>query len=257
MKGKYIILIISVILLSGADTIGQDVYRISSGEMIFGWADVQLSDEYKTSFPLASVTDTPVRFTLFLHFGHYIHMDFNNNLGVYTGTVLRNVGFISDEVLPDIANPESESDYENYKIVRRSYTLGVPLALKIGSFKDHMYFFGGGEIEWAFVTKTKWWNSHSRDGAKTKKVDWFPSTITQLQPSVFAGVQFPGGVNIKYRYYLDDFVSSKDMGIADPLEIDDLSRYSGIHMMHISVCWQYRHKGRKVLNFDEYVTSSR
>ena len=61
-------------------------------------------------------------------------MDFSNSIGLYTGVAIRNVGFIYDTDLPT-------------KTIRRSYNLGVPLALKLGVFDKHMYLFGGGEYD--------------------------------------------------------------------------------------------------------------
>jgi hypothetical protein len=49
-----------------------------------------------------------------LNIGQYFHVDFTNNIGLYTGLAVRNVGFIYDTDIPT-------------KTIRRSYTLGVPL----------------------------------------------------------------------------------------------------------------------------------
>ena len=70
--------------------------------------------------------------------------------------------------------------------------LGVPLAIKLGSFKNHFYFFGGGEYEMAFHLKEKYWtDSFDRSGPKTKSTEWFSSQTPTFLPSLFAGVQFP------------------------------------------------------------------
>jgi hypothetical protein len=61
---------------------------------------------------------------------------------------------ITDETLPQtVSTTEASVLYKNYNVIRRQYMLGVPLALKLGSFKDHVYFFGGGEYEVALHLK--------------------------------------------------------------------------------------------------------
>ena len=50
------------------------------------------------------------------------------------------------------------------------------------------------------------------DGAKYKYSDWFSSRTPTFIPSVFAGIQFPGGLQVKVKYYLDDFLNHKFNG---------------------------------------------
>ncbi len=242
MKRRKVFIAFSIVLFCGSLNIyAQKIYTVSSGEMIFSRADVNLTDAYMQAYPLARIDYNPTRWTVFLHLGQYIHTDFSDNIGFFTGSSLRNVGYISDERLPRISNPTSIDDYQNYKVIRRTYNVGIPLALKIGSFSNHMYFFGGGEMEWAFVAKHKWWESHSRSGPKVKRLDWFPRDIYALQPSVFAGIQFPKGFNVKFRYYLTDYIRKENVS-NDPLNVANLGRYQSPRLMYISLCWQFQHK---------------
>ena len=119
------------------------------------------------------------------------------------------------------------------------------LALKFGSFKNHFYFYGGGEYELAFVLKEKYWTgTYSRDGTKTKSVTWFSNQTPAFLPSLFAGVQLPGGINLKFKYYLTDFLNAdyKVSGNSQEgatFDLSDLSRYQESQIFYFSVCWQF------------------
>jgi hypothetical protein len=166
-------------------------YGTSSGEYIFSFADV--TDTAGNSIP------TNMRFTCWFHIGRYLHYNINNTFGLMSGIGMRNIGFITED--------------DSIKIKRRSYTLGIPLAFKIGSFKDNFYLFAGGEYEWLFHYKQKFFVDDTKEGTQQ---EWFSSRTTTFLPSVFAGIQFPFGLNVKFRYYLDDFMNNdykgKDFG---------------------------------------------
>jgi hypothetical protein len=153
---------------------------------------------------------------------------------------------ITDETLPtNVYTPGVEIQYENYNIIRRQYMLGVPLAIKLGSFKNHIYFFGGGEYEMAFHLKEKYWTaSFDRSGPKTKSMEWFSSQTPTFLPSLFAGVQFPGGINLKFKYYLTDFLNnnykvSSNSTDGSSFSLSDLTRYESSELFYFSVCWQF------------------
>jgi hypothetical protein len=211
-----IALCISLPLIPGS---AQKVYHTLSWEFLFQWADIE-----KTG---SNIVSEPVRFTGFFHLGSYYHLDLTNNIGFYTGLAVRNVGFIYDEDIPR-------------KTIRRSYTLGLPVALKLGSFKDHLYLFGGGEYELLFVYKGKRWVSYDRSGPKLKETAWFSNKTERFVPSVFAGVQFPGGINLKFKIYLGDFLNRNyvgpDLGLADV----SFAEFTKIDLYYISISWQFR-----------------
>jgi hypothetical protein len=162
-----------------------------------------------------------------LNIGQYFHVDFNNNIGLYTGLAVRNVGFIYDTDIPT-------------KTIRRSYTLGVPLALKLGVFDKHLYIFGGGEYELLFQYKGKRWDSNDRNGTKYKDSEWFSAKTKRFVPALFGGVQFPGGFNVKYKYYLDHFLNSNYVGTDLGQQNVSFADYQAIQMHYISICWQFR-----------------
>jgi len=235
MKKFYTVLVLAVMLFSTSQLFSQtNVYTVTSGELLFQWADIQLT-EAAVADPNYELVGNPLRFTLFLHLGQYVHIDFNNNFGLFTGLAVRNVGFISDERI-NVTGDGDPANLQDFKIIRRSYTLGVPLIFKVGSFKNHTYLFAGGEYELAFAYKEKYWNSHNRDGNKTKYTQWFAAQTPTFIPSVIAGVQFPGGVNLKFKYYLENFINND---YTSNNLVNDLTRYETTQVMYVSLSWQF------------------
>jgi hypothetical protein len=142
------------------------------------------------------------------------------------------VGVTTDEVLPQTVTLSNQTvAYGNYKIVRRQYTLGLPLALKLGSFKDHFYAIAHAEYEFAFVYKEKYWTAFDWSGSMLKYNKWFGNQTPLFLPSVFGGLQFPGGINVRFKYYLTDFLNSgykvaNNTQEGSNFSISDLSRFS-------------------------------
>jgi len=58
-------------------------------------------------------------------------------------------------------------------------------------------------------------------------------------PAVFAGLQFPGGVNLKFKYYLDHFLDLDYTGNDFGQDVS-FSDYTNIQMYYISISWQFR-----------------
>jgi hypothetical protein len=220
---------------------GQEIYPVSSGEIILSQNNATFNAAFLSKYPGASLASTSVRFTAVFHFGQYFHYDMNDKVGFYSGLAVRNIGMITNETLPQVVNSNL---YKNYKFVRRQYTLGIPLALKLGSFSKNFYLFGGGEIEMAFAFKEKYWaDTMDRSGTKTKSVTWFGSQTPTLMPSVFAGIQLPKGFNLKFKYYLDNFLNTSYTRSQNPgaaYNVSDLSRYEDSRIVYFSLCWQIR-----------------
>lgn len=229
-----------VLLLIGVQLFAQKkVYTVTSGELLFQWANIEFTDDFLNNQPQGTeVVGSPVRFTCWFHLGQYVHMDFNNTIGLISGGAIRNVGFTSDERI----DKNLDGAVEDYKIIRRNYTLGVPLAFKIGSFKDHFYVFGGAEYELAFAFKEKYWNSHSREGEKRKQTAWFADQSKIFVPSLFAGIQMPRGIHVKFKYYMNDFLDHNYAPKTNYDMISDLTRYKETQVMYISVSWQFETK---------------
>ncbi|MBN1180978.1 MAG: hypothetical protein JXB49_01735 [Bacteroidales bacterium] len=192
-----------------------DVYPVTSGEFIFCNGDVEMNGENQ---------ETKMRFSFFFHYGQYWHVDLNNNFGFYSGGAIRNVGL----------KTKNEGDYN--KVIRRSYSLGMPFAFKLGSFDDHFFVFGGAECEWMFHYKQKFFN----DNGKNKTSEWFSDRTNPFAPSVFAGIQFPKGLNLKFKYYLDDFLN-KDYTGSDFGQTVNYSTYK-TRMFYISISFDFKTK---------------
>jgi hypothetical protein len=245
MKTKLYVLAIICLGLINISAIAQKVYTETSGELIFSNSQAEFTQEFMDKYDGASLASNNVRFTCFFHLGQYLHYDFSNNVGMFTGLAIRNIGMITDETLPQQVAGDGTVPYSNYKIIRRQYTLGVPLALKIGAFDKHLYFFGGGEYEMAFHFKEKYWTgSYERSGSKTKNTEWFSSQTPTFIPSVFGGIQFPYGLNIKFKYYLNDFLNQDYKGNGNSVpgatfDISDQTRYKASNMYYLSICWQF------------------
>ena len=217
----------------------QKTYSSTVTEFIFSSGNVQFTDAFLSQYPDAKTIKTDLRFTAFFHICQDWHIDFTNNIGVITGLGLRNVGLISDEVLPD---PNNTSSLLDYKIIRRLYTLGVPLAFKLGSFKDHIFFYGGGELEMALHYKEKYWtNTHSRKGDKAVYTSWFGEQTPLILPSVFGGIQLPKGINIKVKYYINNFLSNsyKRSGNDNEFNVSDLTRYKKSQVFYLALSMQF------------------
>jgi hypothetical protein len=185
MKQTLLLLVFLGLLITGAKS--QTVYSTTGGEFIFGFSEVERN---------GTSLNTNMRFSLFFHLGEYLHYDINDKLGFFSGLAVRNVGFIDFE-------PYQGQD--NIETRRRSYALGVPLALKIGSLDNDIYLYGGGEYELMFVYKEK----HYINDEKIKSVDWFSDKVNLLMPSLFVGIQFPKGINLQFKYYMKDFLSDE------------------------------------------------
>jgi hypothetical protein len=141
---------------------------------------------------------------------------------------------ISDEVLYN--NSPNIEAYENFKIIRRLYTGGIPLAIKLGAFDKHFYIYGGGEYELAIHYKEKYWNSHDRSGSKTKYTEFFGNQTPTFIPSLFAGIQLPKGLNVKFKYYPQNFFNH---GTSNSNYISDLTRYEKTEVWMLAFSYQF------------------
>lgn len=209
-----LVTLIVMLTISVTDRIhAQDIYTITSGELLFQSGQIEKNgDELNTN----------MRFTLFFHLGEYVHLDIGNNVGFFTGLGIRNVGFITEE--------------NDVKTKYRSYMLGAPLALKLGSFKHNFFVYGGAEYEWMFHFKQKTFV----DDQKIKYSDWFSNRTPDFIPSVFAGIQFPYGLNIKFKYYLDNFLNHDFQATGENAEYSDYTLFDKTQAWYISVSFQIK-----------------
>ncbi|MCB0571821.1 MAG: hypothetical protein KDC66_18770 [Phaeodactylibacter sp.] len=219
---------------------GVEVYSTSGGDLIFSFADVS-SDN-------ASVRSN-LRFSAFFHIGEFWHFDFTNSFGMFTGVGLRNVGIITKD--DGIVIGEHTRFLDPYpsdvKIKRRSYSLGVPLAFKIGNLKRRTFVYAGGEAELMFHYKEKLFI----DGDKEDKFnEWFSDRTNIINPSLFGGIQLPGGLNVKFKYYLLDFLNPD---YAERIDGVVVHPYQGLEnqMFYISLAWNLRNRSKRNIDMPD------
>jgi len=162
-------------------------YILSASELIFSSGEVTDGD---------MKIDPVVRFSGFFHFQTQAHYDFNKFAGVYTGIGMRNVGFI---------NKLNDS----VRIKQRSYSLGIPFAVKLGDKNERVWVAAGAEAELMFAYKQKVFYG----GQKFKNHKWFSDKVNLFNPSVFAEVKFKRGGYIRAKYYLKDFLQKDKQDI--------------------------------------------
>ncbi len=166
-------------------------YVTSGGEMIFSFADIQDNGKSESSV---------MRWAPVLNIQSMFNTDINEHFGIFTGLAVRNVGFIYDGYSKD-----QNGDQTNYTVKKkfRTYNIGIPLGFKIGDLKK-MFFYAGYEIEFPFVYKEK---TFENDVKTDKIVDWFSDRNEWFQHGFLVGVQFPYGMNLKFKYYLSELLN--------------------------------------------------
>ncbi len=165
-------------------------YLKGASEIIFSFGTVEAFGPASGETPDGKMDVNPiVRFTLFFHLQEQLHYDFNNRIGMFTGLGIRNVGLIND--LND-----------SIKAKQRVYSLGLPLAIKIGNLPSGFYVAAGAEAELFFHYKQKVFY----DDEKFKKSEWFSDKVNLFNPSVFLDVTSKRGGYIRFKYYLLDFL---------------------------------------------------
>jgi hypothetical protein len=160
-------------------------YWSTGGEMIFSWASIQ--DQ-------GADASSTMRWAPVLNLQSMLNKDYSENFGVFTGLAVRNVGYIYD----NYTEPSTEIVY---KKKFRTYNLALPVGVKIGNLNG-MFIYGGYEIEVPFVYKEK---TIANGDKIDKNVDWFSKRVEPFQHGPLVGIQFPYGLNVKFKYYLSEF----------------------------------------------------
>jgi hypothetical protein len=150
-----------------------------------------------------------------------INVDFHNIFGLFSGVAIRNVGFIYENPL----------DINNAKYKYRTYNFGIPVGFKIGKL-DKFLFFGGYEIEFPFVYKEKLFINEDKED---KTVIWFSDRVEPVQNSLLAGIQFPYGPVLKFKYYLTNFHNRDYIAMVDGVETKPYDFKSNI--FYFSLSW--------------------
>jgi len=236
------IILLSIISLESNAQV--NIYRSNGGEIIFSGADVRFNDVD---------VNTNVRFTLFFHTQQLLNVDLTSKIGLYTGVAIRNIGLITEDLYQNLGFSNIDNTHPNWnkstKIKRRSYSLGFPLAFKLGTLDKNYFIYAGGEYEWMFHYKQK----QFLDNNKTKFKEWGSDRVNSWVPSLFAGVQFPGGFNLKVKYYMNDFLNTDFTGVDFGQEVD-YSNFQSTGIWYISLAVMLNKKQLKKMmdnqNFD-------
>jgi hypothetical protein len=221
---KHFLVMIMILAAYTVEAQDKRIYHTAGGEFIFSGADMNFN---------GTDVNSNIRFTLFFHTQQQINFDLTNNFGLYTGLAIRNVGLIMEDLYQNVGYDvdNTDPDYnKNTKIKHRSYSLGFPLAVKIGSFDKNYFFYAGGEYEWMFAYKQK----KFIDGEKYKFTEWTSDRVNPWIPSLFAGIQLPCGFNLKFKYYLNDFLN-KDFAGQDFGQDVDYSQFQSSNIWYISL----------------------
>ncbi len=187
MKKLFIALSIAMIALQSNAQSFEKKYKEVVTETIFSFGDIKASAINSRSI---------VRFSSFYHFQRQNHHNFNNHFGIYSGLGLRNVGFINEF-------------NDSLKVKQRSYSLGIPLAIKLGNMQSKAYIALGAEIEWMFAYKQKVYYNDE----KKKFSEWFSNRVTPINPSLFVELHTSTGQYIRFKYYLQNFLQTDNQKI--------------------------------------------
>jgi hypothetical protein len=160
-------------------------YFSSGGEMIFSFAAI-------TDHGVSQ--STPMRWAPVFNIQTMFNADFSDRMGLFSGLAVRNVGYIYD----NYKDPANEAIY---KKKFRSYNLAVPLGVKIGNL-NKMFVYGGYEVELPFLYKEKTFDGGDKINTIT---GWFSDRQQLFQHGFLVGIQFPYGLNLKFKYYLSEF----------------------------------------------------
>jgi hypothetical protein len=189
------------------------------GDLLFQFSDIQNKE---------GSLDSKMRFTGWFHLSQNNHIDFGSRAGIFYGAAMRNVGLIYTV----------RHDNDEHKYKKRVYTVGMPVAFKIGNMTNFSYFYFGGEIETPLHFKQK----HFRNGKKVSKEDeWFSSRTYAFMPSMMFGRQFSGGWNLCFKWYLRDFFN-KDYKGEDFYQPADYSNFIKSKIFYLSVSVQVKNK---------------
>ena len=210
---KLTLIIITLLSFSAfAQESNTKIYSSFSSEMIFSFATID-----NQGYDQGNV----MRWAPVINPQWMFNFDFNNVFGLFTGFAIRNVGFIYKDPL----------DENNGKYKYRTYNFGIPAGFKIGKL-DKMLLFAGYEIEFPFVYKEKYFMNESKE---YKDVIWFSKRVEAVQHSLMAGIQFPHGATIKFKYYLSNFHNRDYIAYVDGATIYPYDFKSNI--FYFSLAW--------------------
>jgi hypothetical protein len=221
MKQFCFILLLSLVIYK---SYGQEEkhYHTTTSEFIFSYNNV--------TNPAGQQFTPGVRFSGFFNDQEQFHFNFGAHTGMFTGVGIANVGMITYPI-PGV------------ELKQRVYSLGVPVALKLGNMSKRRYLALGAEAEYFFNYKIKTFI----DGHKTKSNTWFPNQVNPFNPSVFLEYKFPLFLYIRLKYYLLDFLTSEaEMKLNNGEVIPGYSQASKLFYLSFGYNFENKSKGQNV-----------
>jgi hypothetical protein len=216
-----VIFILSLRTFSHGQALRDSVpYLSGGGELILAFSNINHH----------SINSTP-RFTGFFHLQEQINWNLNRWIGLYSGLALRNIGIIYKL---------NDSLSGRVKYIQRSYTLGIPFAIKLGNMNRRSFIFAGGEIEYAFAYKQKLFQNKHKDIF----TDGFGNQVNQWLPSLFAGWQFHRGFCLKFKYYTGNFLNKNYTYTQNGNSMQPFAHLN-THIFYVSASILIVHKKRK------------
>ena len=182
---RFTFLFLFIILLTPGGFSQSKPYVTSGLEMIFSLADIQDNGSSESSI---------LRWAPILNIQAMLNKDISEKFGLFTGLAVRNVGYIYG----GYTDPATDNVY---KKKFRSYNIGVPFGIKLGNL-ERMFIYGGYELELPVRYKEKTFENGDKISTIT---GWFSNRELLFQHGFFVGIEFPYGLNVKFKYYLSEF----------------------------------------------------
>ncbi len=152
-------------------------YIATDGEMIFGFNQLTVPDQF---------FDRKMRFSFFPHLDFTVHKDFNKYMGIYAGIGHQNIGLRFED---------------SVKKMHRSLVVNAPIGLKFGNFEKGVFLFGGVDFGYFYHYKQRY--SVGEDKFVIKEFN--SDRINNTNWAWFVGMELPGGLNLRFKYYMNDF----------------------------------------------------
>ena len=183
---KRFVVTIATFIIVSSSAFGQNKSYISASfESIFSFANIKYYGATESSI---------IRWSPVFNIQGMLNKDISSHFGVFTGLAVRNVGYIYDGY-------KDSAGGNTYKKKFRSYNLAIPLGIKMGNLNG-IFAYAGYEFELPFLYKEKTFDG----GDKISKITgWFSNREVLFQHGFFVGIQFPYGINLKFKYYLSEF----------------------------------------------------
>jgi len=222
MKHLIVVFVFSALIATSGFSQSK-TYWSAGGEMLFSFANITDNG--------ADASST-LRWAPIINLQGKYNIDFHENVGIFTGLFLRNVGYIYDNYRDRTLVPGEFGTPHKQKF--RSFNVGIPLGLKVGVM-DKFFIYGGYEIELPVHYKEKTFDGGDKVNTTT---GWFSDRQELFQHGFMVGIQFPYEFTVKFKYYLSEFHNQ------DFTQGDGIKPYAGLesHVFYFSLGYNFAFK---------------